>query len=226
MKSPEQARLAYLLIASPLPNVYLGGVMVTDGRGLPVEFRYTEPIQPSKIQQILYGQALSQYLKREVIQETLLKSLESRFKCLLVEDDIFLDNAARGYTVLRVSETKAAPLSGGPGSIQNLSATEFLLQTSREGSPIRVQAGPAPMTGATAASASTSGEITVSIPAETGHSGAASVPASDRVAEICKLLTDVGGQMELCEPMRRIERALECLCQEAGLIASHSTAGR
>ena len=30
-------KLAYLLVSTPVPNTYVGGIMVTDGRGLPVE---------------------------------------------------------------------------------------------------------------------------------------------------------------------------------------------
>jgi hypothetical protein len=134
---PDDIKLAYLLISSPQPNVYIGGAMTTDGHGLPLEFRYTEPIQPSKIQQILYGQVLSQYIKREVILETLLKNMENKFKCLLVEDENLLNVPAKGFTMIRVSETKSASL-GGHGKFQEISPTEILLQASKEGSPIRV----------------------------------------------------------------------------------------
>jgi hypothetical protein len=85
--SVSDLKLAYLRIASPRPNLYIGGLMVVDSRGLPLEFRYTEPIQPTKLQQILYGAALTPYLKRDVILETLLKQLESRPCCLIVGED-------------------------------------------------------------------------------------------------------------------------------------------
>ena len=113
----KDLKLAYLIVSSPIPNTYIGGVMVTDSRGLPVEFRYTEPIQPTKIQQVLYGQVLSNYIKREVILETLLKSVESKFKCLLVQDEQLLSYAGKGFHVVRVTETKSGPI-GAVGKVQ------------------------------------------------------------------------------------------------------------
>lgn len=129
-------KLGYLLVTSPVPNVFVGGLMVTDSRGLPAEFRYTEPIQPTKIQQVLYGQVLSAYIKREVILETLLKNLESRFKCLLVEDEHLVDYPAKGYPIVRIASTKSSPL-GAVGQTQEIAPGELLLQVSAESNPDR-----------------------------------------------------------------------------------------
>ncbi len=186
---PEETRLGYLLINMPLPNTYIGGAMVTDGRGLPVEFRYTEPIQPTKIQQILYSQVLSSYIKREVILETLLKSLDTKFTHLLVEDDSLLDYPGKGFSVIRIGETKSSKI-GDMGTVQELSPTEMLLQVTREGSPLRLQ-----------------------IP------DGAPPPESGGVATktVFDLLVQAGQTMDIYEPLKRIEKALETICQEAGI---------
>ncbi|MBK8189573.1 MAG: hypothetical protein IPK79_03905 [Vampirovibrionales bacterium] len=189
----EEVRLGYLLIASPIPNVYIGGAMVTDGRGLPIEFRYTEPIQPTKIQQILYGQALGNYIKGEVILETIVKSLESAFSLLLVEDEKLLNCPSKTFTVVRVSETKT-PKIGDPGDWQRLTPYEILAQVSREGNPLRLQL-----------SSQHAGE-------SADDDAASETPPLD-----LELLALAGQSMELTEPLRRIERALESICQEAGL---------
>jgi hypothetical protein len=186
MKSDE-LKIGYLMVSSPVPNVYVGGLMVTDNRGLPVEFRYTEPIQPTKIQQVLYGQVLSTYIKREVILETLLKSMESKFKCLLVEDEQMLDYPAKGYSILRIAATKSSPI-GEVGKTQDIAPQEILLQVTPEGSPIRLHMGSV-KTGADAEN-------------------------SERPTGV---LLDAGQSMDLCEPLKRIEKALEIICQEAGI---------
>jgi hypothetical protein len=187
-------KIGYLMVASPMPNVYVGGLMVTDGRGLPVEFRYTEPIQPTKIQQVLYGQVLSTYIKREVILETLLKSIESKFKCLLVEDDQMLDYPAKGYGIIRVTATKSSPI-GSVGKTQDIAPGEILLQITPEGSPIRLNLGAS----MGASKSETAGET-----------------ASDPLA----VLLEAGQGMDITEPLKRIEKALEIICQEAGITAA------
>jgi hypothetical protein len=190
MKSGD-FKLGYLMVSSPVPNVYVGGIMVTDPRGLPVEFRYTEPIQPTKIQQVLYGQVLSAYIKREVILETLLKNIESRFKCLLVEDEHLVDYPAKGYVILRVAATKSSPI-GAVGKTQDISPGEMLLQVTAESSPVRLYQGKAKAT------------------TEDDSSG-------EKPPETTSLLLEAGQSMDIIEPLRRIEKALEIICQEAGI---------
>lgn len=192
-------KLGYLMVASPVPNVYVGGLMVTDARGLPVEFRYTEPIQPTKIQQVLYGQVLSAYIKREVILETLLKSIESKFKCLLVEDEQMQDFPAKGYSILRIAATKSSPI-GPVGKTQDIAPGEILLQVTPEGSPIRLHTGngkPKP-----------------------------EEPGVEKPADPTAILLEAGLTMDITEPLKRIEKALEIICQEAGITASAPAAIR
>lgn len=183
-------KLGYLLVTSPTPNVFIGGLMVTDSRGLPVEFRYTEPIQPSKIQQVLYGQVLSAYIKREVILETLLKNLESKFSCLLVEDENLVDYPAKGYPIVRIASTKSSPI-GAVGQTQEIAPGEVLVQVTAESNPVR---------------------LTLSKP-EKSDSGV--TDANDPLS----LLLEAGEGMDITEPLRRVQKALEIICQEAGITA-------
>ena len=190
-------KLGYLLVTTPVPNVYIGGIMVTDSRGLPIEFRYTEPIQPTRIQQILYGQVLSAYIKREVILETLLKSVESKFKCLLVEDENLINYPAKGFTVIRVTETKSPPL-GEVGASEAVTNTEILLQTSEEGSPLRL-----------------------SLPDPRQQLGSAEeTPATTPGQPPYMPLLEASKTMDVQEPIKRIAKALEIICQEEGITSA------
>ena len=50
---------------------YLGGYLVTNGWGRPLEFRLSSAVQPNKVQQILYGPTLVPYLCADLIGKTL-----------------------------------------------------------------------------------------------------------------------------------------------------------
>jgi hypothetical protein len=54
-------------------NGYLGGYLVTNQWGRPLEFRLSTAVQPNRVQQILYGETLEPYLYAEVIGKTLLE---------------------------------------------------------------------------------------------------------------------------------------------------------
>ena len=178
-------KLAYLTIQTPLPNVYIGGVMVTDHRGLPIEFRYSEPIQPTKIQQVLYGQVLSTYIKEEVILDTLMKGVNAKFDCLVVEDESLLNYPLKGGAIVRMTETNS-PVMEGLGQTETISNNEILIQASQQNPPIRIHYNPSSQEG--------------SSPGRPYQS-----------------ILDALHQMDVVEPMKRIGKALELICQEMGI---------
>ncbi len=192
---PKGLKLGYMVISSPIPNIYVGGLMVTDGRGLPVEFRYTEPIQPTKIQQVLYGQVLSNYIKQEVILETLVKSTDGKFKCLIVEDEQLMDYTGKCPPLHRLTETKSSPL-GSVGTTETINEDEVLLQTNPSGSPIR---------------------LFLSDKAKSNSEGEESGGGA-----VYNVLFEAGSFMDVQEPLKRITKALEIICQEAGISSQTS----
>ena len=108
----DSLRLAYFVTLKEGAS-YLGGLLLTDVSGIPIDFRYTEPITPTKLQTLLYGKALEPYLKEEVIQKALLKELKS-------PPDVFLlpaSDLAGGWAgdptcpALAVQRTQEAPLA-------------------------------------------------------------------------------------------------------------------
>src|ERR1051325_513871 len=50
---------------------FLGGYLVTNSWGRPLEFRISSAVQPNKVQQILYGDTLQAYLCADLIGKTL-----------------------------------------------------------------------------------------------------------------------------------------------------------
>ena len=52
---------------------YVGGYLVTNSWGRPLEFRVSSAVQPNRVQQILYGASLPAYLYGELIGKTLVE---------------------------------------------------------------------------------------------------------------------------------------------------------
>ena len=55
------------------PSGYLGGYLVTNTWGRPLEFRLSTAVQPNRVQQILYGGTLEPYICAELIGKTLVE---------------------------------------------------------------------------------------------------------------------------------------------------------
>jgi hypothetical protein len=60
-----------------LEEKHMGGIMVTNQIGIPLEFKYTEPVAATKLHRILYGSVLDKYLHETVIRDRLAKELQS-----------------------------------------------------------------------------------------------------------------------------------------------------
>ena len=53
------------------PNGYMGGYLVTNQWGRPLEFRLSTAVQPNRVQQVLYGGTLEPYVCADLIGKTL-----------------------------------------------------------------------------------------------------------------------------------------------------------
>jgi len=83
--------LGYMMVTRTPDNEYVGGIMVTDPYAIPVEFKYSEPIKPTGLQKILYGNSIEKYLLVDVIAKKLLQNIEEKPKFILIEDSRLLD---------------------------------------------------------------------------------------------------------------------------------------
>lgn len=132
-------RVGYVRTYSLEDASYIGGLMITDNYGIPLEFKYTEPIKPTKIQKILYGQALEKYIKKEVILLNLLNNTTGKPDVLVTpEDNLTEFKNAVSYPVINLERTSLAPLSE-VGVSEDIHQGEFILQASPSGSPLRIK---------------------------------------------------------------------------------------
>lgn len=134
-------RPGYLVVRTD-DGAYHGGLMVTDGDGLPVDFRYTDPVTPTRLQRALYGGVLDRYLRGHLLLGTLLDALEQRPSLLLVDDRDLLDEASDDIPFVHVEQTGVDPI-GEQGSQRDDGDGGVLIQTGASRTPLRVIAGPA-----------------------------------------------------------------------------------
>lgn len=66
---------AFMNLYNDEDSFFIGAVLVTDVRGLPVEFRCTQPIKPTNLQKSLYGKNLVRYIALELCGNQLINSL-------------------------------------------------------------------------------------------------------------------------------------------------------
>lgn len=130
------ATIAYFKMYSEKDS-YLGGIMVVDERGIPIEFKYTDIINPSKLQKVLYGDVLEKYLKEEVIMGNLIEKLENKGDIYFVDKlenqvlDKFVQN---GVAVIRDSQNKAME---NINEYQFVKENEAIIQIDERQSPVR-----------------------------------------------------------------------------------------
>ncbi len=87
----DQFRLGFLAAVEDAERGVVGGLLVTNRFGRPLEFQCTTPVKPNRTQQILYGPTLRPYLLAEVIGRTLLDKVSVKPHLVLIEADELLD---------------------------------------------------------------------------------------------------------------------------------------
>jgi hypothetical protein len=129
--------IGYLDVLLQEPLGYVGGVLIADEYGLPVEFRHTLPVRPTKLQRALYGSALDRYLRTVVITQRLLGGLEHDPVLVLVADPALVTEAA--VPLAHVTDAGVDPV-GAVGTISPFTgaAPGFLLQLRPGEAPLRV----------------------------------------------------------------------------------------
>lgn len=70
---------------------FLGGYLVTNLWGRPLEFRLSSAVQPNRVQQILYGGALEPYICADLIGKTLIDKAGVPVQVVLTDRELVLD---------------------------------------------------------------------------------------------------------------------------------------
>jgi hypothetical protein len=82
----QPPNVGFLTVISDGTN-YLGGFLVTNFWGRPLEFRLTTAVQPNRVQQILYANTLAEYVCADLIGRTLIEKTGTASQ-LIVTDNL------------------------------------------------------------------------------------------------------------------------------------------
>jgi hypothetical protein len=88
--APGQGNLGFLTVLQEA-NGYLGGYLVTNQWGRPLEFRLSSAVQPNRVQQILYGGTLQPYICADLIGKTLVDKAGVPAGFILTDRELVLD---------------------------------------------------------------------------------------------------------------------------------------
>jgi hypothetical protein len=88
--------LGFLTVVNNPELGLLGGYLLLNAAGRPLEFHCTAPVRPTRAQEILYGQTLGAYLYGEQIGQALLAATKLRPLVVCTDSERVL--AARDYT--------------------------------------------------------------------------------------------------------------------------------
>jgi hypothetical protein len=70
---------------------FLGGYLVTNQWGRPLEFRLSTAVQPNRVQQILYGETLLPYVCGELIGKTLFEKTAAQAQAIVTDKQAALE---------------------------------------------------------------------------------------------------------------------------------------
>lgn len=84
-------RLGFLTTVELAEKGYVGGLLVTNQHGRPLEFQCTTPVKPNRTQEILYGPTLRPFVLGELIGGTLIDKVGVKPDLILTEQPELLD---------------------------------------------------------------------------------------------------------------------------------------
>lgn len=87
----DQFRLGFLTAVEDAERGFVGGLLITNRFGRPLEFQCTAPVKPNRTQQILYGPTLKPYVLGELIGKTLIEKVGVKPHCVLVDSPDLLE---------------------------------------------------------------------------------------------------------------------------------------
>jgi len=107
---------------------FMGAVLVTDSHGVPVEFKFTEPIVPSKTQRMVYGRVLERFLREDVIRNRLFGEVTQAPSLFVLPPDEFEGYQGGGSPEVVALRRESGTRLKAPGLLSRVSDREILVQ--------------------------------------------------------------------------------------------------
>nr|WP_321500045.1 hypothetical protein [uncultured Dethiosulfovibrio sp.] len=136
---PDSPVLGYITVNAD-GDGFRGAALVVDHRGIPLDFRYTDTVSPTRLERVLYGDALEIYVREEVILGSLLDAVEESPNIWICGDRHLLEPVSNRAKCLAVTlEGANRNALEEPGSLSPMPEEGYyLLQVSLMGPPCRL----------------------------------------------------------------------------------------
>lgn len=89
--SSNELKLGFLTTIECPDGALIGGLLVTNHYGRPLEFQCTTPVKPNRTQEVLYGPTLVPFLLGEVIGRTLVEKMNIKPNLILIEQELAIE---------------------------------------------------------------------------------------------------------------------------------------
>ena len=110
---PNQLRLGFLTAIEVADKGYVGGLLVTNACGRPLEFQCTLPVKANATQEILYGPTLVPFILGELIGGTLVEKAGVKPQLILTDNEQILE--LRNHLEMPVAFVMKADKSAAQG---------------------------------------------------------------------------------------------------------------
>lgn len=100
------------------PGGYLGGYLVTNCWGRPLEFRVSSAVQPNRVQQILYAGTLEPYICADLIGRALVEKASVPVQLVVTDREAVLDMRLRGTIPVVWLAPPNDPRGTGPAAVR------------------------------------------------------------------------------------------------------------
>jgi hypothetical protein len=109
----DQLRLGFMETIEVEGRGHIGGLLITNQNGRPLEFQCTTPVRPNRTQEILFGETLRPWLLGELIGSTLLDRVAIKPSLVVTSDPCLLE--LRNHTEVPIAVAESA--TGGRRSV-------------------------------------------------------------------------------------------------------------
>ncbi|MCP5048779.1 MAG: hypothetical protein GY940_16530 [bacterium] len=133
----EKIKLGYFS-SQKNDDQYIGGIMVTDQSAVPVEFKYTEPIKPTRIHKIIFGKVLEKYIGEEVIKKNLFKEIKNTPSVFFVTELELLGEDPVSQVPMVALQTTTLPGLSAAGEFQRVKEKEIIIQPLTSKNPLKL----------------------------------------------------------------------------------------
>lgn len=133
----EKFKLGYFS-SLKIEDQHIGGMMVTDHQSIPLEFKYTEPVRPTRIHKIIFGKVLEKYISEDVIKKNLFKEIKQIPSLIFVTElELLGEDPVNRIPIVALQTTTLPPLEAA-GEFQRIKEKEIIVQPITSTHPLKL----------------------------------------------------------------------------------------